>query len=230
MFKRDWFSTRYASTPATSFRVLAVDAAYKVGLSNDFSALVTVGVTPNGYAVLDVTYGRWEYPQLRQIIQDTAAREQVNAVLIEDSASGQSILQELRQSTRLAVLPVKVTASKEARATAIVPTCEAKRVQLPSQAAWLDAFVDQMAGFPTVAHDDIVDATVHALGYLAPFSGHGKVEEKRVTFGGVQDKKPQVPGDSRPKRRPQPASVSNWDMLERTIKDERSGRRTVSWR
>ncbi len=74
----------------------------------------------------------------------------------------------------------------------------------------------------------LLDAGRYILSTLrdAPASGAARV--RPVQFGGSRDPKPQVPGDSRAKLRPRPQSVSNWDMLERTIKDEKQGR-VVSW-
>lgn len=167
MFKRAWFSERYETAPTDCLlKVMAVDAAYKTGVDNDYSALVTIGRTPTAYAVLDVTVGRWEYPDLKRMILQTADREKAQAILIEDTAAGQSILQELHRTTGRAVIPVKVTASKEARATAVSPLCEAKRVQLPKASAWGDEFLDQVAAFPSGLHDDMVDAFVHGMTFL----------------------------------------------------------------
>lgn len=166
MFKRAWFETRYDEPPACTLKVLSVDAAFKTGVDNDYSALVTIGKTATDYPIMDVTVGRWEYPDLKRMILQVAAREKVNAVIIEDTAAGQSILQEFRRSTSLAAIPVKVTASKEARATAVAPMCEAKRVQLPQASSWNGEFLDQLAAFPTGLHDDIVDAFVHGLTWL----------------------------------------------------------------
>lgn len=166
MFKRAWFDTCYETAPECSIKVLSVDAAFKTGLDNDFSALVTLGKTATGYSVLDVTLGRWEYPDLKRKILEVADRERTNAILIEDTAAGQSILQEMYRSTGRAVIPVKVTASKEARATAVAPMCEAKRVLLPNSSTWGGTFLDQMSSFPTGVHDDIVDAFVNGMTWL----------------------------------------------------------------
>lgn len=167
LFKRAWFTERHNAHGAwPHLRVLAVDAAYKTGLQNDYSAIVVAGATETTLPILDVRQGRWEYPELKRWILEVAQEWQPHGILIEDTASGQSVIQELRRDTRLPVIPIKVTASKEARATAVAPTCEAKRVTLPIGAIWGDPLVNQLASFPTGQHDDMVDAFVHAVGYL----------------------------------------------------------------
>jgi predicted phage terminase large subunit-like protein len=89
-----------------------------------------------------------------------------NQILVEDKASGQSLIQELRWDSRLPIIPIKVDSDKRARAEAVTPLIEAGKVFLPECAPWLRDFVDEMASFPTGVHDDAVDSTTQALNYL----------------------------------------------------------------
>lgn len=177
MFRRAWFQQRYHEQEPYTFRVLGVDAAFKTGVQNDYSALVLIGATAERFAVVDVQQGRWEYPDLKRQIIQAAEMHRPHAIVIEDTASGQSAIQELRLSTRLPIIPVKVTASKEARAQAVAPMCEAGRVVLPNVSTWSSDLVDELAAFPTGAHDDMVDAFVHAMTYAmrATAGGSGLV-------------------------------------------------------
>src|SRR6185503_17483565 len=62
--KAAWFK-RYDTPPATFDRkILALDAAAKTGISNDYSVLVTLGVTDNALYVLDVKRRKVEFPDL----------------------------------------------------------------------------------------------------------------------------------------------------------------------
>jgi predicted phage terminase large subunit-like protein len=165
-FKRAWFSERWDTAPPVSLKVMAVDAAFKAGVMNDYSAIVVAGAGENSFPVLDVHQGRWEYPELKRTIVEMYAEWLPHAILIEDTAAGQSVIQELRLSTRHPVIPIKVSASKEARAATVAPVCESGRVLLPRSGRNVGALVDQLAAFPTGLHDDMVDAFVHAVGYL----------------------------------------------------------------
>jgi predicted phage terminase large subunit-like protein len=51
-------------------------------------------------------------------------------VLIEDKASGQSLIQELKRDTRLPILSIKVDSDKVSRAYAVTPSIETGRVFL----------------------------------------------------------------------------------------------------
>jgi hypothetical protein len=88
-------------------------------------------------------------------------------VLIEDSASGQSLIQELRIDTNLPLRPVKVDGDKNVRAAAAAqPAIGAGRVLLPAGAVGSDEFLAEVCAFPAGVHDDFVDTLTQAIGYL----------------------------------------------------------------
>jgi terminase large subunit-like protein len=89
-----------------------------------------------------------------------------HVVLIEDAASGQSLIQELRSGTSLPLRPVRVDRDKLSRVAAITPTLEARRLLLPESAWWRDDFIAELTSFPAGAHDDWVDATSQALAWI----------------------------------------------------------------
>lgn len=165
IFKLEWWQ-RYDEIPEFSSIMLSADTAFKVGSANDYSVVTVWGVAKNGYYLLHVWRARAEFPQLKRQLESMAAQWNPNAVLVEDKASGQSLIQELRQNTRLAIRPVKVDSDKVTRAHAVSPLVEAGRVYLPKAAPWLAEFLDELSTFPSGAHDDIVDSTTQALNYL----------------------------------------------------------------
>ena len=87
-------------------------------------------------------------------------------ILIEDRASGQSLIQELRHSTRLPITAVKVDTDKMSRAQSVTPLVEAGKVFLPESAPWLNDFIDVLPAFPKGTHVDCVDSVTQALNYL----------------------------------------------------------------
>lgn len=169
MFKRAWFTRRWDDDdlPAMKYTVLAVDSAFKTGVHNDPSALTLWGTDGVDYFVLAEWHGRWEFHDLKKNIVQASTEKHPNLVLIEDTASGQSAIQELRRETNLPIVAHKVTASKEARAQAVAPICEAGKVVLPKWAPWVGAWIDEHAAFPTGRHDERVDNTSAALARLA---------------------------------------------------------------
>ena len=84
-------------------------------------------------------------------------------IIIEDKASGQSLIQDLRAETRLPVIALRPEADKLTRMSTASPAIEAGRVFLPEVADWLEEYEAEMAIFPNGAHDDQVDMTSQFL-------------------------------------------------------------------
>jgi predicted phage terminase large subunit-like protein len=120
---------------------------------------------PVGYYLVNVWRARVEFAALKR--QALALFEQYHpdVVLIEDSASGQSLLQELR-TTLLPIKSIKPDADKLARAASVTPAMEGGHFWVLEGAAWLDDYIAEMTAFPGAAHDDLVDATTQALTFL----------------------------------------------------------------
>ncbi len=64
LIKAAWFN-RYDAPPREFEKIVcALDCASKLGVRNDRSAIVTIGVTANAFYVLDVVRDKVEFPQL----------------------------------------------------------------------------------------------------------------------------------------------------------------------
>ena len=167
IFKRDWF--QYYRPPVTgqlSRIVQSWDTAFKRGAENDYSVCTTWGVSENAYFLMHLYRGKEEFPELKRVMTPLAEQWNPTEILIEDRASGQSLIQELRSSTRFPIIAVKSDSDKQSRAQAITPIIEAGKVFLPENAPWVQDFLDEMSSFPNGLHDDIVDSTSQALNHL----------------------------------------------------------------
>jgi len=173
MFKRDWWQ-RYSVAPQSSRVIQSWDTAFKSGRENDYSVCTTWAQASSGYFLLSLWRGRVEFPELKKRLVDLATEWNANAILVEDAASGQSLIQELR-TTAVPILPIKADSDKLSRAAAVTPLLEAGKVFLPESAPWLNDYLDELAAFPTGAHDDSVDSTTQALNYLRLNSGEGGI-------------------------------------------------------
>lgn len=124
------------------------------------------GLADHGIYLIDHTLGRMSYPALKEKAKTWAGAHRPSALLIEDKASGQSLVQELKLESSLPVVPVQVDTGKVARAWAIVPTWEARLIYLPLGAEWVDAFLEELYAFHKALHDDQVDAFTQLVRYL----------------------------------------------------------------
>ena len=166
----DWFK-RYDAAPPAKRIIQSWDTAMKTGEMNDPSSGLTWSESDTGYALLDNVTRRMEYPDLKRAIIAAAERWKPTAVLVEDKASGQSIVQDLRATTSLPIIPIQPEGDKVVRLMAVSALIEAGRVLLPQAAPWLVDFEAEVAGFPYGKHDDQVDAMTQALRYMTTGSG-----------------------------------------------------------
>lgn len=169
--------------------IQAWDTAFKTGNMNDYSVGVTIGVAKARYYILDVWRDRAEFPDLKRALVSQATKWGAHAVVIEDAASGQSLIQELRRNTRIPLVTVKADKDKTSRANAISAIHEAGLCYLPENEHWVSDFVDECAGFPSAAHDDQVDAFVHALTYARPMAQFDAEEKDIEEFPGMVRKR-----------------------------------------
>jgi predicted phage terminase large subunit-like protein len=142
------------------------DTGIKAGAKNDASACATFRVKEGVHYLVDMTVVRLEYPALKRLIVSHAARFSPDAVLIEDKASGQSLLQDFRQDGGLPVISIMPTGDKLTRVMQITPMLEAGKVALPQYAPWLADFEAEFFTFPDGAHDDQTDAVSQYLNWV----------------------------------------------------------------
>jgi len=177
LFKLTWFK-RYGAAPATFRRIVqSWDTGMKAAEVNDPSVCTTWGETETGYYLLDVLRRRMEYPDLRRMAESLAEKWHPHAVLIEDKASGQSLVQDLKTHTRLPILPVEPKGDKVVRALAVSPLVESGRVWLPEVAEWLPDFEAEIVNFPNAVHDDQVDSMTQGLSHLSAGGGPIKINK-----------------------------------------------------
>lgn len=150
------------------------DTGIKAGPQHDASACATFMEHGGKYYLADMRTMRMEYPELKRAIIAHATRWNPDAILIEDKASGQSLLQDLKHETSLPLIACKVTEDKLSRLVCVTPMMESGLVVLPAYAAWLPAFEEELFAFPTTAHDDQVDAFGQYLNWIRARGGEKK--------------------------------------------------------
>lgn len=165
IFRREWWRS-YTQLPELKRTVISLDSAFKTGLQNDYSALQVWGEAQTGFYLLANWKQRVQFPDLKRALVSFAEQWKPNEILIEDAASGISLVQELKSSTSLPIKAIQVDRDKVSRAQACSGMVEAGRVYLPAEAPWLADFLDEVSGFPQMPHDDQTDAATMALNYL----------------------------------------------------------------
>lgn len=161
-------SAAMAARPVPSARNRAVFAVRTIACAGSASReCLEPGKRGSDIYLLDVVRGRFEVPDLRRRIEATADAHGAPATLIEETDIGRAILQEMRLHSHVRPILWRVRLDKEARLLGQAPKFEAGQVLLPRDAPWLAEYVSELLAFPNGAHDDQVDSTSQALGWLS---------------------------------------------------------------
>lgn len=154
----------YNAAPANYINITqSWDTAIKTGKNNDFSVCTTWAESENYYYLLDMFQDKLEYPALKRAIINLAEKWKPNTILIEDKASGGSLIQELRQETKLPIIAQNPQLDKTARLISVCSLFESGKARLPQKAEFLPALEIELLGFPNLLHDDIVDSITQYL-------------------------------------------------------------------
>lgn len=145
------------------------DTGIKTGEDNSYSVCVTALLRDRQIFLLDVWRGRLEYPDLRRKVIELARLHNARTLLLEDKASGQELIQELRSQSfhgvpaPIARNPISTKFSRAQGSSSIV---EAGQLFLPPEAHWLGEFQSELLGFPSTRFDDQVDALSQLLEWV----------------------------------------------------------------
>lgn len=170
LIKRDWLRNYDPDTlPTFRITVQSWDTANKAGEMNDYSVCTTWGIDDRKFLYLLHVYRmRLNYPALKRAAKELHERLTPDRLVIEDKASGTSLIQELKAEGICGVELYRPApgSDKYMRLAAQAITFDEGRVWLPERAPWLDDYVRELTGFPGSKFDDQVDSTTQALDFM----------------------------------------------------------------
>lgn len=166
---RDWmkFYTQ-AEKPARFELVLqSWDTANKATELSNFSVCTTWGLKDRRLYLLDVFRQKLDFPALKQAIRDRAKLFGVNTILIEDKASGTSLIQEFHaECFSIVQAAPDLGGDKIMRLHSQTAKIKNGFVLFPREADWLNLYLNELISFPNSKYDDQVDSTVYALAWM----------------------------------------------------------------
>jgi predicted phage terminase large subunit-like protein len=148
-------------------KIVSVDCSYKTSAHSDFVAIGVIGVKGQKRYVIHVTNKRLDVAAtVTEITNLCQCHQYVRAVLIEDAANGQAVIQLLQQHL-CRVIPIQPRGGKTSRMHAAAAEWQAGDWHIDRYAAWAEPFLEQLMLFPNAAHDDQVDMMSQASVWLA---------------------------------------------------------------
>jgi predicted phage terminase large subunit-like protein len=146
------------------------DLNLKPKQTSDFTVFQVWGVKGARFYLLDQVRGRMGFvDKLIAFTALCAKWPEAIAKYIEDATDCQAVVEVVEEKIP-GVIPVSVQGqSKESRADSIAPLIKAHNVILPhpSQAPWINDYIEEWANFPNGSNDDQVDATSLGLREIA---------------------------------------------------------------
>jgi predicted phage terminase large subunit-like protein len=148
------------------------DTANKDSELANFSVCTTWGLKDQRLYLLDVFRRKLNFPDLKRFVRQLADLHHADVVLVEDKASGTSLIQELRGDgfSTVQAAPA-IEGDKIMRLRAQTAKIEGGFVLFPKEAPWLDTYIHELVTFPNAKNDDQVDSTVFALAWSTPKGG-----------------------------------------------------------
>lgn len=162
IFKREWFK-RYDRLPDVIDEwTQSWDLTFKDSKTSDYVVGGVWARSGANHYLVGMIRERLDFVNtIKAIRRLTDSYPQATLKLIEEKANGAAVISALRNSIG-GIVPIVPKESKEARASAVTPLFESGNVHLPLGELG-DTVIEELSGFPTAAHDDIVDMTSQYL-------------------------------------------------------------------
>jgi predicted phage terminase large subunit-like protein len=169
--KREWWQVwEQDDPPPCEYIIMTLDTAAETHNRADFTALTTWGVfkhpETDEYAVilLNAMKDRVEFPELKELAHAQWKQWEPDAFIVEKKSSGTALYQELRrmQIPVQEYTPHRGSGDKLARLNSVADIVKSGLCWVP-QRRWAEELVEEIAGFPFMSHDDLVDCSVMAL-------------------------------------------------------------------
>lgn len=139
------------------------------------------GEKDNSFYLVDMRYGRWNFPDLLDNLKALARIYNPRCLVVEQAASGQSLIQMLKKEAKIHIHPYRPIKSKVQRLQQVLPLFEDNRVKI-CDGIWNEDLRKQLFDFPFVLHDDMVDSVTWGLIYASEFLDGTKEDMYKATL------------------------------------------------
>ena len=171
LIKREWWQSWGNETPPLcEYIIMSLDAAAETHNRADYTALTTWGVfmneEVNAYHIilLNSIKERLEFPDLKDLAMQEYSEWEPDSFIVEKKSAGTALYQEMRRMGLpiQEYTPHRGSGDKLARLNSVADIVASGMCWMPTT-RWAEEVIEEIAGFPFMSHDDLVDSTVMAL-------------------------------------------------------------------
>ncbi len=113
-----------------------------------------------------MTREKFAYPALKNAVNKLATKYSPKFILIEDKASGQQLIQDLRIENLLGIVPIKPQGDKVTRFASSLLAFQAGQILFPKKSGFNTALLQELTSFPNSKYDDIVDSISQFVNFI----------------------------------------------------------------
>lgn len=164
--------------PPCKYVIVSMDTAFSKKETADYSAYTVWGIFgqevtlfdgettqhTNCMILLAAGKGRWDFSELCNKAMELEEMFQPDFFIIENKASGQHLIPELRKRN-LPIVPYTPGkgSDKFSRLQACTPYFQSSRIWVPENKFYTQEVIEEIVTFPKAPHDDYVDSTSQAI-------------------------------------------------------------------
>jgi len=142
------------------------DTAIKISENADYSVCTSWGILNKKYYLIAMLRQKLTYPELKQQVVKLAKKYCPKFILIEDKASGQQLIQDLRLDGFVNIVAINPKLDKITRFASIVTLFQSGLVSFPTQSSSNAIILNELLNFPHCKNDDIVDSISQFLNFI----------------------------------------------------------------
>lgn len=187
--------------PKCKYIVVSMDTAFAKTETADYSAYSVWGVFSNltttfegdeifveSLILLGADKGRWDFAELCNKVQEINKERQPEYIIIENKASGQSLIPEMRKRG-LPIMDYTPEKDKNYRLQATTPYFQAGRIWVPTGKVWAEELISEVISFPKAPNDDYTDTVSQVIlwmrdNFMIDNDGFTNYEEEEEYWAG----------------------------------------------
>jgi phage terminase large subunit-like protein len=163
--------------------VLSVDPAQKT-CSASRNVIHAYAIRGNHYDLLQAFAEKCSFKRLVHKVTYFAKRYQASCVIVENTARGPDLIDELRCEMSIPIRPVNPRGPKGDRLRKCAPIIRAKRIRL-RQGVAVEQAIDEIVGYPNSPYDDHVDALTNFLSEAPNLGPLGRARSPVDPYAGL---------------------------------------------